>query len=106
MFRLKISNKTLFSLYIKIIYIISAVIIIELLMETFFNYRNLIYQYKKLNVKTIQLLTGRFHFKNWELGHELGDEPFKECPEKRCYAFKTMLGQTPYEEADGIMVHG
>ena len=45
-------------------------------------------------------------FKNWELGHELGVEPFKFCPEKRCYAFKALFGQGPYEESDGIMVHG
>ena len=45
-------------------------------------------------------------FTNWELGHELGEEPFKFCPEKRCYAFKALIGQAPYEESDGIMVHG
>ena len=103
---LNISNKTLFSLYIKLVYITAAIILIEIIMEKFLNYRNVITHYQNQNIKTIQLLTGRFNFKNWELDHELGEEPFKLCPEKRCYAFRTFLSQNPYEEADGIMVHG
>ena len=106
MFKIKISNKALFSFYIKIIYITSAIILVEIIIETFFSYKNLILRLQNENVKTIQLLTGRFNFKNWELGHGLGEEPFIFCPEKRCYAFKSILGQEPYEEVDGIMVHG
>lgn len=58
------------------------------------------------NLKSVQLLTGRFAFKNWQLD-ELGEAPFKNCPEKRCYAFRSLgLLHIPNEKSDGVMVHG
>jgi alpha-1,3-fucosyltransferase len=58
------------------------------------------------NLKAVQLLTEYFIYTNWSLG-ELGEAPFRGCPEKRCYAFKpfTFL-QTPLERSDAVMVHG
>ena len=59
---------------------------------------------KKL--KAVQLITGRFHFRNW-LFENLGEEPFKNCPESRCYAFRTApLFHIPEAKSDAIIVHG
>ena len=70
------------------------------------SYDDYINEISKKKLKSIQLLTGYFHYKNWSLGHSLGQEPFKNCPETRCYAFQTLLIQSPIEKSDGILVHG
>ena len=107
--RFKIKNKKIFKLYIFFVYFTAALILVTLFLDKFNNYDVLIKKIKEKNLKSIQLLTGRFAFYNWELGevgiNNLGEEPFRDCPEKRCYAFKT-YSQTPVEKSDGIMVHG
>lgn len=56
--------------------------------------------------KYVQLYTGVFDWKDWNQPG-LGKIPFKDCPEKRCFAFKPYKYlQTAVEEADGVMVHG
>jgi hypothetical protein len=56
--------------------------------------------------KYVQLYTGVFDWKDWDQTG-LGTIPFRNCPEKRCYAFKPYkLSQTAVEDADGVMVHG
>ena len=57
------------------------------------------------NLKYIQLYTGRFDYKNWALPG-LGQEAFKNCAEKRCYAFKSSFRQIALENSDGVIVHG
>lgn len=61
---------------------------------------------KRQNLKTVQLLTDFFHFKNWN-HDELGQKPFENCQfEKKCYAFKYISEfQTPLEQSDGVLVH-
>jgi len=57
------------------------------------------------NLKAVQIFNDRFTYKNWGLS-KLGEEPFKNCKEKRCYAFKAhKYLQKPVEKSDGIMVH-
>ena len=55
------------------------------------DFDDLITELKSKNFKTIHMLTGRFFFVNWQLGHKLGSVPFRECPEKRCYAYRSLL---------------
>lgn len=57
------------------------------------------------NLKVIQLYTGVFDWKNWDQPG-LGQIPFKNCPENRCYAVRPYVTQTAMPEADGVMVHG
>jgi hypothetical protein len=77
----------------------------------------LIYEYKKVeeedivewiqkkNLKAIQLYNERFTFDNWGLS-ELGEYPFRQCKEKRCFAFKPFKYiQRALENSDGVMVH-
>lgn len=53
------------------------------------------------NLKAVQLLTQYFYFRNWAQT-ELGQHPFAQCPEKRCYAFQPNFWfNTPYEDSDG-----
>ena len=47
---------------------------------------------KAKNLKSVQLITGRFDWANWGL-KELGQTPFEECPENRCFAFRSFLVQ-------------
>ena len=56
--------------------------------------------------QAVQFITGRFRFKNWGL-KGLGREPFKGCPEDRCYAFQPHISihHKPYEQSDAIVVH-
>lgn len=70
------------------------------------SYDNLLNEINKKDLKSIQLYTGYFHYKNWNVGNTLGKEPFKNCPEKRCFAFQTSLLQSPIEKSDGVLVHG
>jgi len=61
----------------------------------------------KNNLKAVQLLTGRFSTNDWSntLAH-LGEYPFQNCPEKRCYAFKPFyFRQKPIETSDAVIVH-
>lgn len=79
---------------------------LNLIYDYITNYDELIFNLHKNNLKAVQLLTYRFDYKHWKLGHGLGLEPFRHCPEKRCYAFKPIMFQRACEKADGIMVHG
>ena len=81
------------------------VLIFELYNEYMFT-EDVITQIHAKNLKAVQLLTERFIGKNWSLNDGLGEAPFKECPEKRCYAFKnSRFFQNPLERADGIILH-
>ena len=61
--------------------------------------------FKNKNLKYVQLLTGRFDYINWALPN-LGEEAFKNCKEKRCFAFKPFtIRQKPLEQSDAILVH-
>lgn len=104
MLRHVISHRKLKKLFIYLINFLFLMQLIYFLKYYFSNYDNLIHKIKQKNLKSIQLLTGRFHFLNWKLGHELGQTPFKNCAEKRCYAYRSLL-QNPSEKADGVMVH-
>ena len=74
--------------------------------DKYFVYDDLIDEIHRKNLKAVQLVTGRFDFENWEFDR-LGEEPFKSCPEQRCYAFRSLgLLHVPNERSDGIMVHG
>jgi hypothetical protein len=56
--------------------------------------------------KYVQLYTDEFDWKDWDQPG-LGKIPFRNCQEKRCYAFKPYkISQTAVEDADGVMVHG
>ena len=67
---------------------------------------DVITQIHSKNLKAVQLLTERFHWKNWGFPEGLGEAPFKDCPEKRCYAFKnSRFFQNPLERADGVILH-
>lgn len=60
---------------------------------------------KNPNLKYVQLYTGVFDYTDWnEKG--LGQIPFEQCDEKRCFAFKPHITQTAVENADGVLVHG
>lgn len=61
----------------------------------------------KNNLKAVQLLTGRFSANDWNtLIPQLGEFPFRNCPEKRCYAFKPFyFRQKPLESSDAVLVH-
>jgi hypothetical protein len=66
---------------------------------------NLIDKIHSSNLKAVQLLTERFRYVNWDVG-ELGQAPFKDCTEKRCYAFKPYSHRhKPLEGSDAVMVH-
>jgi len=52
------------------------------------NYQSNLGMSNKTNsIKYVQLLTGRFLYKDWSL-NGLGYEAFKNCKEKRCFAIK------------------
>lgn len=93
-------------------YIYIALILLAFYMLKYFiiyynRHDALVDQIHKLNLKSVQLLTGRFDFYNWELGDRLGEEPFKNCAEKRCFAFRSSsLIHIAEEKSDAIMVHG
>jgi alpha-1,3-fucosyltransferase len=61
--------------------------------------------FENKNLKYIQLYTGVFDYKDWGQPG-LGTVPFKNCPEKRCYAFKPFIRQKALEQSDGVLVHG
>ncbi|RNA16756.1 alpha-(1-3)-fucosyltransferase 6 [Brachionus plicatilis] len=58
------------------------------------------------NFKSVQLITWKFTNPNWTF-RDLGSEPFRNCPESRCFAFysKNIL-YSPDENADAVVVHG
>ena len=100
-----INNRSLLKLFFIIILFYLLFQAIYYLLNKKNDFDDLLWEIKKKNLKSIQLLTGRFHFVNWRLGTELGEIPFANCPEKRCYAFRSFLLQKPLEKSDGIMVH-
>jgi hypothetical protein len=61
---------------------------------------------ERRGLKSIQLLTKFFNFKDWAY-ESLGETPFKYCPgERRCYAFHYVSEyQKPVELSHGIIVH-
>lgn len=66
---------------------------------------NLIDRLHEQNLKAVQLLTEIFDTQNWAIG-ELGQAPFKNCQEKRCYVFKPFkYSQAPLERSDAVLVH-
>lgn len=104
MFRYVISQRKFKRLIIYFIFLLITLQIINLILNYLTNYDSLINNLKRNKYKSVQLLTGRFHFVNWKLEHELGDVPFKHCAEKRCYAYRSLF-QHASEKADGVMVH-
>lgn len=101
------SNKKLTRLLFRLILVIILLNLFKWnIYDKYFNYDGLIGEIRRKNLKSVQLLTGRFNFINWELP-ELGEVPFQHCPEKRCYAFRSLpLIHIPNEMSDGVMVHG
>jgi hypothetical protein len=80
--------------------------VLKYIYDKFLTCNDLIDDIHARNLKSVQLLTGRFQLKNWEF-NELAENPFKNCPEKRCYAFRShSLFQIANEKSDGVMVHG
>lgn len=71
----------------------------------YYNEDDLIKEIHENKLKAVQLLTERFEYKNWGIG-DLGQKPFENCEEKRCYAFKPFrFQQKPLEKSDAVMVH-
>lgn len=100
------SNRKIFRYLIRFIVFIILLNLLKWFYDTYFTFDDLLEDIKLKNLKSVQLLTGRFDFKNWELD-ELGETPFQYCPEKRCFAYRSLgLLHIPNEKADGIMVHG
>ncbi len=99
------NRRKLFKLYVILIILTTFMILIRTIYDLYFNHDKFIHYLKSQNLKAVQLLTGRFLFKNWEFD-DLGIEPFKECEESRCYAFQAMFSQSPIEQADAVVVHG
>lgn len=100
------SNKTIFSYFLGLIVFVILINLLKWTYETYFKFESLHDQLEWRNLKSIQLLTGRFDFENCGLTQGLGKSPFEECPgEKRCFAYRSLL-PIPHENADGVMVHG
>lgn len=104
--RLIMSHRKIKKIFLCILIYILAINMISFLYDNLTNFDTLIDKLNKSNLKSIQILTYRFDYFNWKLGHNWGEEPFRNCAEKRCYAFKPLYFQNPNERADGIMVHG
>lgn len=51
------------------------------------------------NYKVIQVLTNEPH------GMALGESPFRVCPEKRCFAFRSISSGRPVENSDAVVVY-
>jgi hypothetical protein len=99
------NRRKLFRLYVFLIIFTTFTILVRTIYDLYFNHDKFIDHLKSRNLKSVQLLTGRFLFKNWEFD-DLGVQPFKGCEENRCYAFQTMFLQGPLEQADAVVVHG
>ncbi|RNA22862.1 alpha-(1-3)-fucosyltransferase C-like [Brachionus plicatilis] len=70
-----------------------------------FKYESTVKKIHSQNIKAVQLITARFHYNNW-MFKDLGIEPFKNCPENRCFAFRSSnLLHLPEESADAVVVH-
>jgi hypothetical protein len=80
-----------------LISIILFLIILKLIVNKKNEFDDLLKKLKKQNLKSVQLLTGRFDWINWGL-YELGTMPFETCPEKRCYAFRSFITQEANRE--------
>jgi hypothetical protein len=60
---------------------------------------------KTHGLKTVQLMTRMFVGVKWLEHH--GEFPFRNCPERRCFAFMPFPNeQRPYEGADAVLLHG
>jgi len=101
-----LSHRKIKKLCIAFVFFLLTYNLLNIFYEYLTNYDELIDKLQKNNLKSIQILTYRFDYYYWKLGHGWGQEPFNNCPEKRCYAFKPIYFQKPCEKVDGIMVHG
>lgn len=101
-----LSHRKLKKICVTLIAFLLVINLLNLLYEYLTNFDDLIARLHKKNLKSVQILTYRFDYFYWKLGHGWGQEPFQNCPEKRCYAFKPVYFQRPCERADGVMVHG
>jgi hypothetical protein len=86
-----ISHRKFKRILIFFICLLSVHVFGKLLINYLNDFDDLIMKLKSKNYKTIHMLTGRFFFVNWKLGHKLGSVPFRNCPEKRCYAYRSVL---------------
>jgi hypothetical protein len=101
-----VSNRKILRCLIRVLIVLIVLNILKYLLVKLFTYDDLLDQIHRKNLKSVQLLTGRFDYKNWEFD-ELGEAPFRQCAEKRCYAYRSLdLIHIPNERANGIMVHG
>jgi hypothetical protein len=76
--------------------------------EYLYDFASIVDEAHKNNLKTIQLLTGRYNHWHWGFGggEHLGVEPFRKCYFNNCYAFKPYwLRQAPLEKSDAVLVH-
>ncbi len=79
--------------------------IMHAIYQIVWNYQSNLGMSNKTNsIKYVQLLTGRFLYKDWSL-NGLGYEAFKNCKEKRCFAIKPYFRQIPIETSDAVVVH-
>ena len=100
------SNRKIFRIYVYLILFSVTTLFLRYSYDQYLNFNNIIHELRKKNLKSVHLLTGRFDFWNWQI-KTLGEDPFKNCPETRCYAFESIpFIHIPYEQADGVMVHG
>jgi alpha-1,3-fucosyltransferase len=102
-----ISNKIIYRFYCYLIIFTFSVFAIRYALNKYIFHQDLIEELRKKNLKSVHLLTGRFAFPNWQFYDGLGEEPFKNCPVTRCYAFTSLpFLHIPLEDVDGVMVHG
>jgi hypothetical protein len=100
------SNKKIHRYFYRAVALFILLNVLKFIYDKCLTFNDLLDDIRARNLKSVQLLTGRFGFKNWEFD-ALGEEPFKNCPEKRCYAFRSHpLIHIANEKSDGVMVHG
>lgn len=86
-----------------------TIILIIIVKYNFFfkisNHDDLIKTIHKKRLKAVQLITSRFQNPNWHF-RELGEYPFKGCPENRCFAFWSQNHHNiPEKYSDAVVVH-
>lgn len=103
-FKFKKKRKTKFFLFI-----FSIIVFFNFFNYFFVNdyiyYDEIIRNIHEQKLKAVQLITPRFENPNWSFMN-LGKYPFENCPESRCYAFRSKsYFHSPQEKSDGIIVH-
>lgn len=74
-------------------------------LQDYIYYDDLIRNIHSKKLKAVQLITPRFGNPNWHF-MQLGQHPFEDCPESRCYAFRSKNHfHIAQEKSDGIIVH-